>query len=955
MLNQKSKLRILMCSEASFINSGFGKYAYEFLSRLHKTGKYEIAEFASYGFVNDPRDKNIDWRYYANAVRENDPRYKEYMSRTDNQFGRWRFEKVLLDFKCDLVIDVRDYWMTHYQPVSPLRSYFHHILMPTVDSAPQQEEWIDTFLSADAVFTYSDWGAEVLKEQSNGAIKYIDTTTPGVNLDVFYMKDRKQLREKFKIDPDSFIFGSVMRNQKRKLIPELFSTLKQLLSNLSQQNNSQKVYLYMHTTYPDMGWDIPELLNQYKVANNVLFSYLCKQCGHVECSTFSGPQKICSKCLNKSSAFPSVSQGVSEEQLSDIYNLFDLYVQYAICLGKNEQIKIKRNEKAQWVPISQVQIGDEAWTHKNRWRKVSRVWKNLAKSHNKKILELSVHGDYEKLIATENHEFPAYTSKELKIKHRSIRENIGYYLYNNKDLPEYNKYQLSDLSPGDMLLFPIDDTVKDIDTIDICKEIDCSDCVVLDSFIETSSKYSYPRFINIDNNFCKFIGLFAADGSWESRPGCKNIKITSHIKETKNQDLAFNCMTQIGSNNNTISNRIYKDRLGIDAILGSKLHTKLFAKWFSKHEDKQLPDWCLYLPLEKQKEILIGMFMGDGHYCKEKNYSQISTISKPLADQIKHILRRLRIPFSVSKINRTKHKTQDHKNRKDCYSFEIYGCDIKNGDIKNKRNGSYNVYYKNNHIIQIKSIVESDYNDDVWCLTVDDDHTMTTKIGATFQCEGLGIPQVEAGACGIPIATVDYSAMVDIINKLQAFPIRVQTYFKELETKAIRVYPDNNDLIRIILEQINKPLSIRNQERYRTRQLTEQNYDWDIIIKKWENYFDSLDFRADWNKSLPSLSLANKPKNSDNRNNLLEMVEICNNNLKNADLLSSVRFLQMLQNADYGFSYAGPTNITAASIDNIYDHANVMIENNNNSETALRLNKTFEEDFIQYAHLKSQT
>ena len=82
-----------------------------------------------------------------------------------------------------------------------------------------------------------------------------------------------------------------------------------------------------------MGWDIPELLNQYEVANHVLFSYLCKQCGNVECSTFSGPQKCCSKCLSKSAAFPTVSQGVSEEQLSDIYNLFDLYVQYAICEG----------------------------------------------------------------------------------------------------------------------------------------------------------------------------------------------------------------------------------------------------------------------------------------------------------------------------------------------------------------------------------------------------------------------------------------------------------------------------------------------------------------------------------------------------------------------------------------------------------------------------------------------
>lgn len=549
---KKPKLKILMCSEASFINSGFGKYAYELLSRLHKTNKYEIAEFASYGFVNDPRDKNIDWKYYANAVRDNDPRYKEYMSRTDNQFGRWRFEKVLLDFKCDVVIDVRDYWMTNYQPISPLRNYFHHVLMPTVDSAPQQEEWIDTFLSADAIFTYSDWGAQVLKDQTNNKIKYIDTTSPGVNLDTFYIKDKNSLRLKFNIEQDAFVIGSVMRNQKRKLIPELLGAFKKLSDILLSQNHNKQLYLYLHTTYPDMGWDIPELLSRSGVSNRVLFSYLCKNCGHIECSTFCGPQKICSKCLNKSSSFPSVSQGVSEDQLSDIYNLFDMYVQYAIC-------------------------------------------------------------------------------------------------------------------------------------------------------------------------------------------------------------------------------------------------------------------------------------------------------------------------------------------------------------------------------------------------------------------EGFGMPQVEAGACGIPIATVEYSAMVDIINKLQAYPIKVKTFYKELETKAIRVYPDNDDLVRILIEQISKPLSIRNKERYRTRELTKQYYDWSIIAKKWENYFDNLDFRADWTKPLPILSSASKPKNSENRNNLLETISLCNNTLKNADLLSSIRFLQLLQNADYGFSYVGPTNITSSSIDNMYDYVNMVIENNNNSEIARKSNKVFEEDFIQYAHLKNRT
>ena len=50
------KLKILMCSEASFLKSGFGTYAHEILKRLHATGKYEIAEFASYGRVNDPND-----------------------------------------------------------------------------------------------------------------------------------------------------------------------------------------------------------------------------------------------------------------------------------------------------------------------------------------------------------------------------------------------------------------------------------------------------------------------------------------------------------------------------------------------------------------------------------------------------------------------------------------------------------------------------------------------------------------------------------------------------------------------------------------------------------------------------------------------------------------------------------------------------------------------------------
>ena len=107
------KLKILIVSEASFLSSGFGTYTREILKRLHATDKYDIAELACYGKVNDPKDKDIHWRYYANAVNPDDSRHKQYNGSIENQFGRWRFERTLLDFQPDVVIDIRDYFL-HY-------------------------------------------------------------------------------------------------------------------------------------------------------------------------------------------------------------------------------------------------------------------------------------------------------------------------------------------------------------------------------------------------------------------------------------------------------------------------------------------------------------------------------------------------------------------------------------------------------------------------------------------------------------------------------------------------------------------------------------------------------------------------------------------------------------------------------------------------------------------------
>src|SRR3990170_397702 len=96
------KLKILSVNESPFVASGFGVYEKELMNRLYDSGKYELATLACYGKVNDPLDRDIRWRYYANAVSPSDQRASEYQQGA-NVFGQWRFDICLLDFKPDIV------------------------------------------------------------------------------------------------------------------------------------------------------------------------------------------------------------------------------------------------------------------------------------------------------------------------------------------------------------------------------------------------------------------------------------------------------------------------------------------------------------------------------------------------------------------------------------------------------------------------------------------------------------------------------------------------------------------------------------------------------------------------------------------------------------------------------------------------------------------------------------
>lgn len=318
-----------MINEFSMLATGYSTYGMEVLKRLNASGKYDVAELACYVSSDDPRIKQLPWKVYVNHPDENRRQdVGEYNSKRTNEFGEFAFERTCIKFRPDIVFDIRDWWMCEFEERSPFRPYYKWVIMPTVDAAPQHEQWIATYMNADAVFTYSDWGTEVLRKEGGGLIKTQGAAPPGADTVTFRPMDREQLRRDNGFEEGINVIGTVMRNQGRKLYPELIEAFV-MFQKQAPSDMAKKTFLYLHMSYPDQGWDIPRLIKQYGVSHKILVTYKCRKCATVFPSFFMDVAGPCVKCGESAARMPNTQEGVDRITLAKVMNLFDCYVQYA--------------------------------------------------------------------------------------------------------------------------------------------------------------------------------------------------------------------------------------------------------------------------------------------------------------------------------------------------------------------------------------------------------------------------------------------------------------------------------------------------------------------------------------------------------------------------------------------------------------------------------------------------
>lgn len=747
---------------------------------------------------------------------------------TVKEVTRFDGEAPVYNFEVDEDNSYVSYFALHnceFIERSPFRPYFHFAHMPTVDGDPQQREWLSTYMGCDSIFTYSDWGMDQLRKQTGDILPLVDSAPPGADLDSFTMvKDRAAHRDRMGLTPDIFIVGTVMRNQRRKLYPDLFEAFR-LFLDAAPPDLAGKTYLHVHTHWPDLAWDIPQLLLETGLSSRCLFTYFCTKCSAVYPAFFQETRTVCKRCGQREARLPNSGAGISRQALGAIYGLWDAHVQYSVCFPPGTDIHAETG----WKPIDEIVAGEKVWTGEQRLRAVNKV---MRRNYSGNLKRVRCWNEETRVEATPEHPFLTLKASHLREGEiRSPKETITRLIDQGKPLPPPVFVPVSELQKGDFLVFPIDDTVEDVLPIDLSAYLTPQDYVE-QQFVYVRNGKRLPRFHDIDENFCRLIGLFAADGSTGgSGEVGGSATLTLGVDETDLHEFAVAAMAKLQGEPPGFYK--YKDRKAVSISAFGAPICRLLRSLCGIGQTKQVPPWSLRLPPEKQKQVLRGLFEGDGHYDATRDISIFTTTSPVLANQVKTMLRRLRVRFSSAIAKKSGKRF--HQAR-----FEV-GGDVSKLEFTGRSRKSSSFYHGSNFYLQIREIEDVPYDGPVFNVEVEDDHTYVVKTGVVHNCEGFGMPMVEAASCGVPVFAVDYSAMSDVVRKLKGFPIPVERFMREMETHRRLALPDNAAFAKLLQTFLLMPEPIRRKHGWDARRAVEQHYTWEKTAQKWMDRIDSLD------------------------------------------------------------------------------------------------------------------
>ena len=320
-----SRKKVLIQSDFSLLKTGFAKNAKIILTHLYKTGKYDIVHYCCGLSEKHPDLPRTPWKSVGClpassekiAQIEKDPTINKIAA-----YGAYYLDDVIEAEKPDVYIAIQDIWGVDF---AVNRKWFNKItsaIWTTLDSLPILPTAIET---AKKVKNYWVWSNFATKELNKMGYENVQTTHGALeSKDFFRLSDsqRKALRKSNNINEEDFIIGFVFRNQLRKSVPNLLQGFKKF----KEANPQSNAKLLLHT-HMEEGWPILSLAKEQNIAKeDILVTHVCSNCKKFVVKPYEGQSKKCDLCGSENSLnSTSVSMGVDEAQLNEVYNLMDVY------------------------------------------------------------------------------------------------------------------------------------------------------------------------------------------------------------------------------------------------------------------------------------------------------------------------------------------------------------------------------------------------------------------------------------------------------------------------------------------------------------------------------------------------------------------------------------------------------------------------------------------------------
>jgi nitrogen fixation NifU-like protein len=298
---------------------------------------------------------------------------------------------------------------------------------------------------------------------------------------------------------------------------------------------------------------------------------------------------------------------------------------------------------------------------------------------------------------------------------------------------DHDWYHANELKKGDIALYPILKEARDVDTIEV--DVPKSDH-------DFKSK-EIPAKTPINGDFLRLCGFFLSEGHVKDAPSKTYIGFTLNIKEK-----------YIAEDIKNIAGRLWgiepktkqKPRAGsLEVFIYNAALARYFKKLFGVHaEHKKVPQFMMLLPPEKQRELIMGLWLGDGYVNlkRENPRAGYSTISYQLVQQLKTLLMRQRIVHSLYV---EEEKTRSGVRHKKAYRIHVGDkeslrklCEILGIEFDYNKPEKVHSWFDNNYFYTpITSIGKRNVATSIFNLEVENSHSFTSEAFCLHNCGDL--------------------------------------------------------------------------------------------------------------------------------------------------------------------------------------------------------------------------